>query len=254
MRNLIYSICFFATIIIACKKEIQPLSYASVNIVNAVAGSGTVKVNYHGRSIRWSSLTGNTGNIAFASSQILTIFNNNNDYPLTIVPSLDTLKSIFSERLKIEPTGIYTLFIMGKSDAYEALFVKEQSISYNLRDSTIAIRFINVSTSGQKINISRTISPTIKETEGLGYKQLTEFRQYQLKKIVPMGSVTFEVRDASNNTLLTTYAIPNSPNTSYPTVSASLSRFKSLTLVINSFIDNKTGTNIYSVFPVPHYN
>lgn len=254
MKNIIYALCTIIVLFCACKKEESTTSYASINVVNAAIGSGTVKVNYHGKPISWAAYSGSIGAINYAASQILMVFNLNNNYPFTIVPALDTLKPVFNKILPMEPSGMYTLFTTGQAPAsYDAVFVEESNIPYNLRDSAIAVRFINLSPNSSAVNVTLASAPTVNLVTGLAYKQLTEFKQYPLKKIVPAGSMTFEVRDAVSSVLLTSYTVPAAAVQPYPAVSTSLSRFKSVTLVVKGLMGTTAGTNAYGLFPVAQY-
>lgn len=252
MKSIIFQLCMVAMLFSACKKAEKPASYASINVVNAAIGSGTVKVNYHGKPVVWAAYTGTIGAINYANSHILTVFNLNNDFPFTIVSVLDTLKPVFNQILPME--GMYTLFTTGQAPAaYDAVFVKEEHIPYNLPESEIGVRFINLSPNSPPVNITLASVPTVNLTAGLTYKKLTEFKQYPLPTVVPPGSMTFEVRDAVSNVVLTSYTIPATAAQPNPAISTSLSRYKSITLVVKGLAGTTTGVNAYGLFPVPHY-
>jgi hypothetical protein len=253
MKKIVFTVMASVALLYSCKKNKVAPSYASINIINASIGAGTIKVNYFGKSVNWSSFIGSSGLVNFGTNQILTGFNINADYPLTIVPALDTLNAVFKQKLDFEASGNYTLFTTGQTGAYDAVFVKEETIPYNYADSAIAIRFINLSPNSPAVNVTLASTPTINETSGLAYKQKTAFKKYADLKVVPTGSLTFQVRDAVSNAILTTYAIPVTGASPYTTVSTSLSRFKSITLAIKGLAGTASGTNAYSVFPVPQY-
>lgn len=253
MKKIINVLCILGLAFNACKKEEMPISYPSINVINAAVGAGTVKVNYHSRQINWSTYTGTIGSVPFGISQTFTVFNSN-DYPFTIVPALDTLNAVFKQKLDLDPTGVYTLFTTGQTGAYDAVLVKEENIPYNYADSAIAVRFINLSPNSPAVNITLASTPTVNETVGLAYKQKTAFKKYTALKVIPTGTLTFQVRDAASNALLTSYTFPAVTGASpYTTVSATLSRFKSVTLAIKGLAGTTSGTNAYSVFPVAHY-
>jgi hypothetical protein len=117
MKNIIFVLFTLLVLFSACKKEEKPTSYASINFVNAVIGSGIVKVNYHSKPVDWAAYTGTIGAVNYATSQILTVFNLNNNYPFTIVPALDTLKPIFNQILPVEPIGMHILFTTDQAPA-----------------------------------------------------------------------------------------------------------------------------------------
>ncbi|MCY1525832.1 hypothetical protein D9M68_608270 [compost metagenome] len=237
---------------VACKKD-APTPYASINVINAAIDAGTIKVNYFGKPINWAKYTGTIGNVPFANNQVFTLFNLNNDYPFTIVSATDTSKMVFSQQLALDPTGIYTLFATGQSPNYDAVFLTETNIPYNLPDSAIAVRIINLSPNSPTINVTLASTPAINEAAGLSFKQVSDFKNYPVLKSIPTGSVSFQIRDAATNALLTTYTIPATAVAPYSTVSTSLSRFKSLTLVIKGLAGTTSGVNAYSVFPVAQY-
>lgn len=246
----------FGTIIVmfcSCKKKEIPQSYASINVVNSAINAGSVKINYYGKNVTWSSLVGSIGLIGYGENQVLTVSNLNVDYPFTIVPALDTTKTVVRQKLFIEPNGRYTLFATGQSPNFDAVFIKETSIGYNFTDSAIAVRFVNLSPNSPTVNITLANNQTTNEFTGLVYKQITAFKNYTVLKVIPSGSITFQIRDANSDLVLSTYTIPATVVSPYLKVSTSLSRFKSLTLAIKGLAGTTTGTNAYSVFPIAHY-
>lgn len=237
----------------ACKKNEITTTHPSLSVINAAIGSGTVKVNYFGKPINWANYTGSLGNVNFGSSQILTIFNLNNDYPFTIVPSTDTTNKIVNTKLPMNTDGIYSLYLIGEPGKYDYIYNKEANIPYNLTDSSVSIRFINLSPNSPSVNITLASTPTVNEVQGLAYKSQSNFKQYPLPKVIPIGSVTFQIKNSQNDMLLASYTLPTSPVSPYTVVSTSLSRFKSITLVIKGLSGTSTGANAYGVFPVTHY-
>lgn len=253
MKSFFITLITIAVLFSACNKEEALKPYASINVVNAAVGAGSVKVNYFGRDINWLSFIGSTGIINYGTNQVLTVFNLNNDYPFTIVPVLDTLKPVFKQKLQMEPTGMYTLFTTGAQDSYDAVLVKENNIAFRFSDSAVAIRFINLSPNSPAVNITLASTPAINETAALKYKQFTEFKKFADLKIVPAGSLTFQIRDAVSNEILTSYTLPATAILPYTSVTTSLSRFKSITLAIKGLAGTVSGTNAYNVFPIAHY-
>lgn len=255
-KSAIIYTCYAILIIVAsCKKSESPQIYSSINVVNAAVGAGTVKVNYFGRDISWQAYIGTNGVVNYGTNQILTVFNLNNDYPFTIVPSLDTLNSIIKTKISMEPNGMYSLYATGTAENYEYVFNKENDIPYNLADSVVSIRFINLSPNSPPINITLASTPAINEATGLVYKGQTAFKRYSLNKVIPTGTTTFELRDPINNQVLSSYTIPPTPpaGTPYPKISTSLSRFKSITLAVKGLYGTAVGANAYTLFPIANY-
>lgn len=235
-----------------CKKSGHILESASVNVVNASIGVSTIKVNYNGEPVVWKSYTGAIGLINYGTNQILPIFKPSKTYPLHIVSATDTTIKVFEKAIDFASHKRFTLFTCGQVNNYDGVLVQENNLSYNSVDSVISIRFINLSPNSPRIKIKLSINSG-NEIEELGYKEITSFKSYKVAKIIPNGSLTFEVRDALSNALLSSYTIPVSPVAPYSNVSASLSRFKSLTLAIKGLAGITTGVNSYSIFPVTHY-
>lgn len=235
-----------------CKKEFTNTKHVTINVVNASVGAGALKVNSYGRNINWSFLTGTDGAVNYASNMVYTLFNQNS-YPFVVVPALDTLKTVFREPIPNETGTMYTLFTTGQNPNYESVLIKEATIPYGLTDSVVAVRFINLSPNSPAINITLENSPTVIVESNLSYKKLSSFKNLQLLKIIPPGSITFQVRDAATNGILTTYTLPVTASLPYSSVTIAKARFNSITLVIKGLSGTSVGTNAYSIFPVAHF-
>jgi hypothetical protein len=252
MKSIIWALRIILIFLGACKKDNSIPSYASINVVNASVGAGTVKINF-GESVSWASYVGTMGAVNYGTNQIVTAFNLISDYPLKIVSALDSLNVVFNQKIGIVPDGRYSLYTTGQTGTYDAIFVKELTIPYNMADSSVAIRFINLSPNSPSVSITLASSPAVYEVSGLTYKQVTEFKNYKILKTIPAGSLTFQVRDLNTNTILTSYTLPQTPVMPYNAVSTTLSRFKSVTLAIKGLTGIATGTNSYSIFPIANY-
>lgn len=253
MKNIKLLLYILALITCACRKESTPPKFATVNVVNAAIGAASFKVNYFGKPISWANYTGAVGNLAFGTSQILTGFTLSNNYPLQIVTAADSTKFVFNQTIELSQSESYSLYITGQTGNYESILKTEIDIPYNLSDSVVSVRFINLSPNSPTVNITLASTPLTKEVADLTYKQITNFKTYPIRKVIPAGTVTWQVRDAITNAILTSYTLPATVQQPYTTVSASLSRFKSVTLAIKGLVGATTGANAYSVFPIPAY-
>lgn len=253
MKKILLTSAIVVTIFVSCKKENSSLQLASVNVINAIVGTPTLKVNYFGSLITWAAYTGADGSVNYAANKIYSISNAVTGYPFTIVPSADTLNPAFAGAINIQPGSNYSLYIIGQAPVYDAVFTQETNIAYGYADSSVAIRFINLSPNSPAVNITLAATPTVNETTGLNYKQQTEFKKYALAATIVTGTVTFQVRDALTNALLTSYTLPATAVSPYTTVSTTLSRFKSITLAIKGLHGTTSGTNAYGVFPIANY-
>lgn len=237
--------------LISCEKDKSEKRYASVNVVNASIGAELLKVNSYGRPISWSGLTGADATVNFAGNNHFVLFGEQS-YPLTIVSASDTSNVIFNEVISNEDS-MYTLFTTGQLPNFESLLIKETTIPYGLKDSVISVRFINLSPNGPSVNITLANQSTVNRVTNLGYKQYSEFSNYPSLKVIPTGSLTFQVRDSTSGNLLTSYTLPASAVSPYTTSTVNRSRFNSITLVIKGLPGITVGSNAYSIFPVPHY-
>lgn len=255
MKNLHKYILFgiFSTFLNACKKEKNTPIYGSINVINASVNLGSVKVNSYGKPISWVGLTGADGTVNYGANKIYTLFNSVGNYPIFIVPTLDTLNTIFKGNIPQNSSDIYSIYTSGQAPNYESIIYKENDIPYNLPDSLVSVRFINLSPNSPIVKITLASKPTVAEIENLAYKEQTKFKQYPLRSIIPAGSITFEVRNLNTNSILTTYTLPTVAILPYSNVTVSRARFRSITLVIKGLAGTTSGINIYNVFPIAHY-
>ena len=157
---------------------------------------------------------------------------------LLVVPSTDTLFSVFQGKLPLVSGGIYTFFLAGDTTQPDTLLTKDD-IPY-FTDSSVACRFVNCSQGGKSLNI--TISgndPTTQpEVASLGYMQASTFKRYSAATSIG-GSYTFVVRDAASGDSLTSYTWR-------------YNMYKTHSLVIMGSQDG-TGPKPLKVYAVNHY-
>lgn len=257
-------LAFGLFVLAGCKKEkVVTLETASLNVTNLAVNAGATKINYFGTPIKWATYTqnANTTNTAamvvapstlnFATQGKYTI--NVGSNPIVIVPTSDTLTPIYSGSVQTSAGDIHSLYLIGQSPTYESILMKESIPASTFPDSSINIRFINLSPNSPAVNITLAATTTVNEAAGLNYKQITDFKKYLVPTVIPAGSVTFQVRNATTNAILTTYTLPAAGAAPNPTVGIALSRFKSITLAIKGLAGTTTGTNAYSVLPIANY-
>ena len=248
--------------LLSCEKEKETPQLAAITVVNLAIDAGTVKVNYFGNPITWATYTANTNTtnatatvnapstLGFATQGKYGLFAGNN--PIVIVPTNDTLTPIYNNSIQTTGGDVYSLYLAGQPPTFETLLIKDAIPAFE-KDSSINIRFINLSPNSPAVNITLAATTTVNETTNLNYKDITAFKKYPLPPVIPAGTVTFHVRNADTNALLTTYTLPATGTSPNPTVSIALSRFKSITLAIKGLAGTTTGVNAYSVLPVANY-
>ncbi|MBO9572244.1 MAG: DUF4397 domain-containing protein [Chitinophagaceae bacterium] len=231
MKPSIIKHCLLLSFIISatggCKKE-SPAEYplASLKIVNTITGGQIAKLNSDPSQI-WPAWYEN-----FSL--------NAGDADLYVWPETDSLHPYYvSNKTKLEPSGLYTLFLGGTPEEPASIFVKESFPSRT--DSTAAIRFINFSPNGPAVNVTLSTSPDVNEFFNVAYNAITEF------KLFPATSANteyvFEVRDAGTNEVLA--SLPMSGIDMWGFVP----RFRYVTLVFYGNVGETLG-----ISRINHYN
>ena len=203
---------------------------SSLNVINSVVNIPSIKVNYYGSPVVFGYYT---DSILYGSSKVYSVTAGVDQ--VTIVNSKDTLHPIYDRSLKLDPGGVYSLFLSGQAPSLDTLFVKDV-IPYR-NDSTTGIRFINLSPNSNPLSINITGHTNGSETNNLAYKAITEFKTYQA--LSSNTTYKFEIRDAVSSTLLSTYTL-NTP------------RFYNVTLVVKGVVGG-SGVNALGVLLVKNY-
>lgn len=187
----------------SCKKSVTPPGATNITIINAVAGttslsfSGTLTnapIVYNG-SQRYNPLTGPFLFKAYSRNDV--------DITIGTVP-------LFNLALDLPIGGISSLFLTGTLEKRDTLFVWDEPVNFSEKDTSMGIRFVNLSTGGGAISINLQGQPNGSEVGNLNYKNLTAFKVYKANSTV--SQYTFEFRNATNNDLLATYTISNINN------------------------------------------
>lgn len=218
----------------SCEKEnytIKPT--ANVTVVNAALGAGSIKVNAGAGS---SFAYARASDIAFQGNALYGAFTGST--PITIVSSTDTTKKLFSATFDLQ--SINTLYISGVSPTIDTTYRVEKSIpviqTAAIRpDSSVYIRFVNLSPNSNSLNINITSSLT-NEVTGLAYKGVSEFKKYAAK--TSSTTYSFQIRDAATNVVRSTL-----------TFNATSNRYKTITIVIRGLTDG-TGPTAFGTFQV----
>lgn len=240
--NLLVGI-FCVVFLTNCKKaafESQPV--ASLNVINAIIDGKVVRIN---TALRDSAAIMNFklfGLNAAAGSSLRAYASSNPNNPY------------FDQTVSIENGGIYSLFLTGSAIAPESLFIKD-NIPALSADSAVMVRVVNLSPNLGPLTLTLASASGVNQFSGVAYKNITDFKSFPLKLVVPagsstpvipVGSVSFQIRD-DLNVIKATYTLPATG-----TVSIASSRFKSITLIVKGMVGG-TGTNNIGVFAMPNY-
>jgi hypothetical protein len=217
-RKLLPFYVYLILIISGCMKDnITTLPVASLTVTNAVI---------NGKPIRLGSIV--TSVINNGSAQ-LTLFEGEQD--LYVWPIGDSVNPYFIKpKFYAEDHSVYSMFLAGQLPNITGVIVHDEIPYHN--DSTFSVRFINLSPNSVPLNITLSTSPTVKEVNNLAYLQYTDFKLYPAKSA--NTSYFFQVRKATDNTLLLTYPL-------------STPRFSNITLVIRGLMQATPGLAITRV-------
>lgn len=207
--------------LISCNKDNPaPPASASLTVVNAIVGSAALYTNFSGKQQLQYYKTAQQ----IAANGFLEFGGYVGDVPLSLSQITDTLHTVYSSTLTIEPNSIHSLFLTGTLAAPDSYFTTDNVQA--VTDSAVNIRFVNISTGINPVNIDISTAASTPVVSGLAYKSASDFQHFVAKKGIPAsGSYIFEFRDAATNKLLTSYSL-----LSTAIIPAKL--FKSITLVL----------------------
>ncbi|MES1249613.1 MAG: hypothetical protein ABUL46_02970 [Chitinophaga rupis] len=238
LPQLVLTFAVAVAMLIGCHKSNNTITApASLNIVNAIAGSQPV-----------IPVLGTTDTIQYYSSAAMIGYTSTLLYsPLSgpnilyVVQKTDTAPSkekLFNGTLNLDAGGIYSFFLSGDTTKADTLFVRDQIPVYS--DSSTGVRFGNLSPGSQPFTITLNgNTPSQTEFSGLGYRQIASFKNYIANSSVIGNNYKFVIRDQASGDSLMTY------QWNYP-------RFKNNTLVIAGMKDS-VGVKALRVFSVNNY-
>lgn len=206
--SILISCILAASLICAsCKKEgyNETSGGTALTIVNAVVGSPGLITNFNAPSgnkqadtlqyYRYALQIGYGGFAELSGSGVTN---------LSLTPADDTLVTLWSGSLNLLPNAIYSFFLSGPDTAHvDTMLVTDHPLPHDTPDSSVGIRFINLSPGSNPVSINIQGNPNGSEIPSLAYKGVTNFKNYPATSAV--STYIFEFRDAATGTLLTTY-------------------------------------------------
>lgn len=199
MMKVITSIFIALTVLTACSKKNfnNAPPNASVSFINAAMDVPYVIVNftadstpfylnqqpiYYGSSFEWGVPAGNT--------------------PISIVSSLDTSGHIYFDKKDLQPSGIYSIYLLNGSSKDNILILQDTIPTY--KDSTVGVRFINLVADSKPFSINLSVNPpNIAEFSNLQFEQITKFKSYSMASGVT--DYNFEIRDQASGDMITSF-------------------------------------------------
>ncbi|WP_400261340.1 hypothetical protein ACFX5U_15610 [Sphingobacterium sp. SG20118] len=219
-----YLIILCGLLLYSCKKdkimkgELAEGGMAKVNVIDAVVRGGYAKVNVSPKSIYWNSLPDKPtidGQVLgdFTLGRLFMVPADRKTV-MQVVPVNDTTKMWYDNTSQLNPGKVYTLYLSGTPENVKALLHEETDFPKYIvtdvaspvlaADSTVNIRFINLSPSGPKVDVKLFGGANV--TNDLGYQQFTDFKTYSATS--EHEYYTFEIRKSSDNTVVATYDFP----------------------------------------------
>ena len=237
--KLLYFILFilgFETINLSCSKsETTSSSVAALTVVNAVVGSNNFVTNFSGNTgikgaapFEWYY---DAAQVGFGSFQEFSL--RAGATPLSVSPITDTLLTLWNGSLTLTNGGIYSLFFVGPDSMHlDTLFTVDNLAYYGPTDSTVGVRFVNLSPGGNPVSVDISGQPNGSEAQSISYKGVTPFKNYPA--VDTSIAVVFEFRDVQSGTLLANITLSGlgDASGSNPSNSNNNYRFRNFTVAL----------------------
>jgi hypothetical protein len=214
ISNGLFLLIMIATIT-ACKKnqiEISPV--ASIIVVNTITGGQTIKMNNYSSTVSNNAY----GRFAFHTGAP-------NIYVFPLSDSLSPYYKL-NQDIQLESGDVYTLFLGGQFTQAEGILVKEDLQYHN--DSTVGIRFMNLSPNSPNVNVTLSTSNSKNEFSNISYKAMSDFKIFPA--LANNISYTFQVRNSIDNSLIASITLTGS------SLTTGIPRFKNITLVLRGIV------------------
>lgn len=218
-----------------CSKQFsEPVySVASLNVVNALPTSAPL-ILVQGSITPVIGTFSGIGALSYASTAVLTAPRGSESF-YVIQKNVDTTSInaqggdfMFSSTLNFAAGGIYSLFITG-ADTSNPDYLLVQDMPPTHTDSTVGIRFVNLSTGSNPVSVDIQGQPNGSTVSSLAYKNITSFANFAATTS-SVSSYIFEFRDAVSGNLLASYTL-SGVNT-HSTTAANTVLFNNLTIAL----------------------
>ncbi|MDR6786113.1 hypothetical protein ABIE26_004832 [Pedobacter africanus] len=205
----LFSTVLLLLVMSSCKKDtVKPGQGTSrLNIVNLITVDSDLLVNFNG--------TGLSSKTKFYK-QLYSLYYRNNQFTASYIGQqklglyrpADTVqggKPLFNLILNLRVNTMNTLFLTGTEQAPDTLFTTNQLPYHVPADSTMGIRFVNVSLGGNPVSVNLAGQANGSAAANLPYKSATGYKNYATRSAI--ASYTFEFRDGVTGELLATHKL-----------------------------------------------
>lgn len=218
----------------ACKKDNKsPQGGASLTIVNAVVGSAPLFTNFNGTTPLASYIGGQKlfyGKYS-ASSNEFSSYVGETHLALFQLPDTNAHSvPLYNLTLNIPMNTIHSLFLVGLVGSPDTLYTVDSPPYHPASDSSVGIRFVNLSPGSDPISINLQGQSNGSEISSLPYKGLTSFKPYPA--VYNADHYTFELRNAMTGDLLRTYTMSGVNNGSGTNKNNNSWRYRNFTLAL----------------------
>lgn len=210
----------------SCKKiDVKNPDNATLTVFNGVVG-GLPVLNDRATT---PMTTGSAFNNTFLN---LALPAGSND--LYFRPFADPLHPYYTQNgFNINAGELYTLFLCGTPTSPEG-FMKKESFP-SIKDSLVAVRFVNLSPNSTPLNITLSTSTGVYEFSNIAYKQITDFKLYSS---LATSGYTWQIRAANN---------PNVVLASWTVTAATIPRFTYRTYCIVGLVGSSPSINMSQI-------
>lgn len=247
-------VAVIVAIIQGCKKEnVVSTGTASLTVINAVPGSNPLVTNFSG-NYALSNYYKNALQISYGTYNTTYEFGAYSGItPLALYAYPDTLatsKPLYNLSLNLLVNTIHTLFLTGTTTSPDTLLTADQPPYHSSSDSTMGLRFVNLSPGSNPVSVNLSGSANGSEVASLSYKGVTAFKNYATVKAV--SSYTFQVKDAGTGNLIASFTFSGINNAIGTNTSANLYRFRNFTLALKG-VPGGTGALAQGLFLINNY-
>jgi hypothetical protein len=212
MKKIIYITLLFILVlsVASCSKNgilVDAVPVSSITIVNAIPGPDLLIVNLTGAASVADFYNPDypvNPQIGYPSFQQYSI--KSGAVPVAIYKLSDITKPVFKSSVKLSDGGIYSLFLSGSPAlGLDTLLVQDHLQQHSQADSTIGIRFVNLSKESGPLSVNVAGKATGSAVNQLKYKSITAFKNYAAPRSIT--GYVFEVRDGVSGDLISTNTV-----------------------------------------------
>ena len=231
MKKLIFlyiQSALLLSVVLSCKKELNQQATASLTVVNAMAGSNLVLVNFDpGFSPAKDPISGMFSRYrSFDPGARLTIPIKEQFMKVFKYPLLNTQdQSVYQYHFTPAAGDASTLFLSGTVQQPESVLITKLPPYHAVADSVLGLRFVNLAPAKTPVRIRITGEGTNLTVANLAYQAATEY--LTVNADAKVGNVLVEVFDQASGTLLQTYTLTDVGTT---TLEKNIWRYRNYTL------------------------